>query len=558
MILKLKSLVPILFVAILTVTTQSCVNSDDYDFHKLSDKVDWTPNMIVPVGYGTYTLYYLLNQHEEDPNDRTIVLDADGLIHIQFLQDDVFNYNVADVLTFPTQSVINLSYSLPSFGVGIPYASIVGLGLSPQTDQIQVSTSGSTAITLYELDLNADIRFVLSNPLNTEVDLIVTIPNGTQGGTAINEIFTLPAFANNQVEILNLANLNLLFNTPYSTNNDVDITFEVVIKDNASHIITSSGNLGVNLEVQNIDFLLAQGDFGNQVIDIGSGTIDRDVDFWDKVEGDFLFTDPKISLHLENSVGVPFQINADITGYDMNGNSAALNADALQPAYPNTVSITNPFTIDPITETVVYNKDNSDIVDLMALPPSDRIDYTGNIALNPVGAVAPTPATPNLISSNSAIDVNIEIDIPLEFTADGIILRDTIDDIDISDSEKILNAAVVIVTENGYPLDVTIDKIFMTDAEYNVIDELTNNEVIDAASVFTSGDKIGEVDPSSIVEVSHEIKLNESQLENLNLTDNLIINASVITDNGAIPVKLMGDYELKFTISVQAEVDPTK
>jgi rRNA maturation endonuclease Nob1 len=552
MILKFKSLIPFLLASILALSTQSCFDGDDYDMDKLSEQVDWTPNMIVPAGYGTYTLWYLLNQHEADPADQTIVLDAEGFLHIKYLEEDIFTYNVADVLDFPAQSALNLSYSLPSFGVGIDYGLLPTF--SPQTDQIQITTGGSTAITLYELDLNANLRFLISNPLNKFVDLSVSIPNGTVGGAAINEVFNLDPNLPNQEKILNLADLNLLFNTPYTTNNDIDIVFNITVIDDGG-LVTSSGDLGINLEVQNIDFQLAQGDFGNQSILLDAGNIDMDVDFWDDIEGDYQFANPQISLQMENSVGVPFQINADIIGYASDGTSAALNPDALQPNYPNAVSATNPLAIDAITEIITYDKNNSDIVDLMALPPSDRLEYMGDITLNPVGAIAPTPTTPNLISNNSAIGVDIEIDIPLDFTANKLMLRDTIEDLDISDADKIMNAAVVIVTENGYPLDVMIDKIYFTDAAYNIIDEITDNEVIDAATVFTTGANIGEVDPSSIKEVEHQIKLTQTQIENLNKTENLIINASVSTSNGGVPVKLKGDYELKFTLSVQAQID---
>ncbi len=552
MIRKFKSLIPFLLASVLALSIQSCFDGDDYDFDKLSDQVDWTPNMIVPAGYGTYSLWYLLNQHEADPADQTIVLDAEGFLHIKYLEEDIFTYNVADVINFPTQTALDLSYSLPSLGVGIPHASLPTF--LPQTDQIQVITGGSTAITLYELDLNANLRFLLSNPLNKFVVLSVSIPNGKAGGTAINEVFTLDPGTPNQERILNLTDLNLGFNIPYTTNNDVDIVFNITVVDDGG-LVTSSGDLGINLEVQNIDFQLAQGDFGNQNILLDAGNIDMDVDFWDDIEGEYQFANPQISLHMENSVGVPFQINADIIGYASDGSSATLNPDALQPNYPQTVSVTNPLAIDAITEIITYDKNNSDIVDLMALPPSDRLEYTGNIALNPVGAIAPSPTTPNLISNNSAIGVDIEIDIPLDFTANKLMLRDTIDDLDISDADKIMNAAVVIVTENGYPLDVMIDKIYFTDAAYTVIDSISDENVIDAATVFTSGAKIGEVDPSSIKEVEHQIKLTQTQIVNLNKTKNLIINASVSTSNGGVPVKLMGDYELKFTLSVQAQID---
>ncbi len=545
MILKFRSFIPLLLSCIIAISTQSCFDGDDYDFDKLSEKVNWTPNMIVPLGYGTYSLWYLLNQHEANPADQTIVLDAEGMLHIKYMEEDIFSYNVDEVLNFPNQSAIDLSYSLPSFGAGLPYSAIAGLGLGTQTDQIQIIT-GTTGVKLYELDLDANIQLQLTNPLNTEVDITIAIPNGTQSGIPVNQTFTLAPGATNQVENLNLQGLNLLFNTPYTTNNDVDITFDIDIKDNGG-LITSNGNLAVNLTVQNINFILAQGDFGNQIIALESGNIDMGVDFWDDIEGDYQFADPRVNLYMDNSVGVPFQINADITGYAADGTMASLNPNPLQPNYPSTISEVN----TGITEIITYDKDNSDIVALMALPPSDRLEYFGNITLNPDGV----PATPNIISNSSAINVDIEIDVPLDFSATNLILRDTVNDIDISDADKIMNAAVVIVAENGYPLDVTIDKIYLTDAAYNVIDEITDNGIIDAATVFTSGDKLGEVDPSSIKEVEHQIQLTQSQIQNLNQTVNLIINASVSTENGGVPVKLKGDYELKFTISVQAQID---
>jgi len=552
MVLKLKSLIPLLLSCVLTISTQSCFDGDDYDFDKLSEKVDWTPNMIVPVGYGTYSLWYLLNQHETDTTNQTIALDTEGLLHIKYMEEDIFSYNIDEVLDFPNQSAIDLSYTLPNFTVGLPYSAIAGLNLDTQTYQIQIIT-GNTGVILYELDLDANIQFQLTNPLNTEVEITIAIPNGTQDGIAVNQTYTLDPNTT-QTENLSLAKLNLLFNTPYSTNNDIDITFDINILDNGS-LITGTGDLGVNLTVQNIDFILAQGDFGNQNITLDAGNFDMDVDFWDDIEGDYQFVNPSINLYMENSVGVPFQINADITGYSNTGTMASLNPAAQQPAYPQTVSATNPLTIDAITEIITYDTINSNIKALMALPPSDRLEYFGDIALNPIGATAPTQSSPNIISNNSAINVDIEIDVPLNFTAANLVLRDTVNDIDISDADKIMNAAVVIVSENGYPLDVSINKIYFTDANYNVIDSITDNGIIDAASVFTSGTAIGEVNPDSITEVEHQIQLTQSQIENLNLTENLIINAGVSTENDGVPVKLKGDYELKFTISVQAQID---
>lgn len=543
---RFKIIFSILFSGFLTVGIQSCFNGDDYDFDRLSDKVNWTPNMIAPVGYGTYSLWYLLNQHEANPADQTITLDAEGFLHIKYLEEGIFDYSVEKVLSFPDQNNLDFTYNLPDVSMGVPYSSIPQL--PQQTESIQIQTN-NLAIKLTELDLGAIIQFQLTNPLDTEIELSISLPSGTQNGIPVSETFTLPPHAVNHLEYLDLTNLHILFNTPYTSNNEFDITFDVTIADNGTGIITGTGDLGIKLLIQNIYFNMAQGDFGQQLINIGTGNIDMNVDFWDDIDGDYQFVDPKINLNLENSVGVPFQINANITGYSSNGSSTLLNPDALQPNYPSTLAEVS----SGITEIITYDKNNSNIVALMALPPSDRLEYFGSVALNP--NVVDIVNAPNIITKDSKIDVDIEIDVPLDFTATNLMLRDTINDLDINDADKIMNAAVVITAKNGYPLNVSIDKIYFTDALYNPIDSISDNDVIDAANVYTSGLQIGEVDESTIKEVSHEIQLTQSQIANLNKTKNFIINASVSTGNSGVPVKLKGEYELKFAISVQAQID---
>lgn len=546
MIFKSRFLIPLILCGLLVISTQSCIDSDDYDMDRLSDKVEWTPNMIAPVGYGTYTLWYLLNEHELDPNDQTIFLEGNNLV-IRHRENDIFTYAVDEVLDFPNQVSQNLAITLGTFP-GIPHSSIPTNPI-PFSETFSVD-AGNPDIILSNLQLNANIDFSLSNPLNTEVDLTVTFPGISENGTTVTRTFRVGANASNQPESITLSNATVNFKAPYTTSNEIDIDFSVYIRDNGT-TISGSGDLGINLTVQNIDFITASGDFGKQTINIGTGSIDLGVDFWDDVDGEYRFADPKIHVHLRNSVGVPFAINANITGYSSSGSTQNLNPDVLQPVnYPKTIADV----LDtPNEETITYDKNNSDIVDLMALPPSDRLDYFGNVSLNPDPVDISTQ--PNIVSNTSRIDADIEIEIPLEFTATNLTLKDTIDGVDINDADKVMNAAVVITAKNGYPLDVTVENIQLTDASYNVIDEIKDNEVIDAASVYTSGANVGVVDPNSIKEVSHEIKLTQSQIANLNKTENIIINAIVSTQNGGIPVKLKGDYELKFTISVQAQLD---
>lgn len=259
MIFKSRFLIPLILCGILAISTQSCIDSDDYDMDRLSDKVEWTPNMIAPVGYGTYTLWYLLNEHELDPNDQTIFLEGNNLV-IRHRENDIFTYAVDEVLDFPNQVSQNLAITLGTFP-GIPHSSIPTNPI-PFSETFSVD-AGNPDIILSNLQLNANIDFSLSNPLNTEVDLTVTFPGISENGTTVTRTFRVGANASNQPESITLSNATVNFKAPYTTSNEIDIDFSVYIRDNGGNI-SGSGDLGINLTVQNIDFITASGDFGKQ------------------------------------------------------------------------------------------------------------------------------------------------------------------------------------------------------------------------------------------------------------------------------------------------------
>ena len=279
--------------------------------------------------------------------------------------------------------------------------------------------------------------------------------------------------------------------------------------------------------------------------------MDMDVDFWDDITGDYTFADPRINMTFHNTVGVPLEVNANLTGYNTDGVAQDLHPTTpLVPDYPRTEA-----DIDAgVTSTKSYHKDNSSIVDLMALPPNDRITYEGSVNLNP-GADPVDMATPNIVKSGTSISVDMEIDIPMDFTATNLELRDTIDDIDISNSEKIKFGKLVIVTKNGLPLDVAIDKVYLTDAMYQKLDSVYDATIFSAAKVNDQG----EVDHALITEQSHEIEFSEKVLAKLDQTKNLIIKAHVSTatnaDNNKVPVKLRNTDQIEFKLAIQVKAD---
>ena len=126
----------------------------------------------------------------------------------------------------------------------------------------------------------------------------------------------------------------------------------------------------------------------------------------------------------------------------------------------------------------------------------------------------------------------------------------------IDDAEKMIKAAIIITSENGLPLDVKIENIFFTDADYTVLSTISDESIIKAAGVTATG----EVDASTITKEVSRIELTEDQIKSLNDTENIIIKAAMSTTNdGTNPyVKLKGTDKLKFSIAVNAQLDLSK
>ena len=78
-----------------------------------------------------------------------------------------------------------------------------------------------------------------------------------------------------------------------------------------------------------------------------------------------------------------------------------------------------------LSDTLGLNKDNSNIVDFLSLPPTGDISYQGTVTVNPQGD------EDNVIYSDGEIDLDAYVRIPFALSAEGLNYKDTLKDIDI-------------------------------------------------------------------------------------------------------------------------------
>ncbi|MCT4613339.1 MAG: hypothetical protein N4A49_00525 [Marinifilaceae bacterium] len=524
----------------------SCIESDDFDFDKVSDKIDWTPNMIIPISHGEFTLWDLIQQDESDEN---IVIDDKGLIHIQHKDDELFKLNnLDDFFTLENQ---NQNFSFPT---GMPNG-VTPLNAPQIIDVPPTSFNYSYDDADIKLDLlkfttRLDVR--LLNPFDKQLKLNLKIINSKDAsGNEFSTDIIFPAITESTQNI-DISELSLAFTSGDQIS--LDFKFEVM---GTGIISTNATQIAFEVAFNNNSLLLVEGYLGQKDIDFNKGDFEMDLDMWDNVDGTFKFADPKIDFYLVSGVGIPVAFNPVLNGYKKdNPTPVPLNAKSLVTDYPKSETEINN---GGIKQTLTIDKTTSDIVDLIALPPSEKITYEGSVKLNPNGNVDKDGnPVKNILTNKSKINLGMMLDVPMTLNAHELSLTDTIKDIDVEETEKIIEASLVIISENGLPLTVKINNIKLMSASNQLLSTIETNTILEAAPVFTDGDNKGYVDESKITKFEANIKLSQEQIKSLEDTDYALINAGISTTNSEDPnsfATVTNNTKLKFRIAVQAKMD---
>ena len=349
---------------------------------------------------------------------------------------------------------------------------------------------------------------------------------------------------------------------PLQAFNRLPVNYEVGIKSSGQMVTfdLTGDDVSFTYSVEDVDFYYVEGWLGQKVVDVEDEEFDfsEDIDdFYEKFSGEIRLTNPMVRLAYENSFGVPVRLNFNMTGYGDEGETVVLNppvidflapSDTLQPAFEGSAEV---------------NRDNSGIVDLIALPPQ-RIDFSGSANANPGG----TPAT-NFVKNTSYFLANLEVDIPLELQINNLEFTDTIplplffrnirvlksSESDPGDEnyvlDKLVNGYLDFTVENGFPLDLRFDFIFWDNVKDTLLHEFNDIVIMEPAPVNAEG-----IVPAGQKTVSTgEIDLTTEVIEKIKKANQVIVRARLSTsEGGTSPVKILSTYEIGFQARVRSSL----
>lgn len=323
--------------------------------------------------------------------------------------------------------------------------------------------------------------------------------------------------------------------------NRIPYSYTLTVNQTPGYInYASTDVIKVDMELSNLEFKSVTGDFGKRNVIISPGAFDIDVNMLNKMSGAFTLDNPSLTLAVRNSMGIPAAVTFDFVASDKNGNTVSLNPPVFD------IPLSPDVNAAAVTQNVVFNKQNSNIVNFVALPPTGRITYRGKVDLNAISTV--TPENPNFVDTDDMLGIDLLMELPLELQISNLLFKDTTR-ISGSDFDKVDTAELTLHANNGIPLDVELQLLFVDTISKQQYGASKVSKVLSAAQVSESG----MITP---VQASHTFSLDKTELESLRKANGLVFSGKVSSPaSGSKVARIYSDSKIEMNVVLKSKVN---
>ncbi len=366
---------------------------------------------------------------------------------------------------------------------------LMHLNMSSQTDDYKIRNI---------LFGNAAIPFTAESKFAENFELAINFPDATVGGSPLtNTNITLPTGSKSGV--FDLSNAKVFLGA-------VDTLTHNMLRVSVQPSITSSGKLvlfdssdfvKISVDPSAIELKYVDGYLGSRSFSLSDETISfPDLERFAK---GITLTNPKMTIRVKNSFGLPIQVNLELVAKNDKGATVDVDPDSMVFGFP---SIANAGTT--VSSTFSIDKDNSNIVPALALPPTEFM-VKGTAYINKEGFKGYN----DFVGDYSKLSLAFEADVPMSLMAKDILIQDTSNDVSstLDGAEAFEFLELKIKTVNGFPMDGTLDLIFV-DSAYNALDSVTNTTLIASGVPNSTGDVITATENNTSFLLSNSILQN--------------------------------------------------
>lgn len=454
----------------------------------------------------------------------TVLIDTSNALVISMVAHDLVVSEATAI--FPAQNLIDEDHE-----------TTYELSGGAELDQLKVST-GTLLITLEStIEQKSHFEFALpsahdayGNSISLSEDLPPAPPGGTSGLT----------------KSFNLSGYTFDLTGVSGTEHNTYFTHLVASIDSTGELVTISKNDSVHIDytLQGIVPGYVKGFLGQQILNIGPAT--TPFEGLKNIQGGTLGLEAAdISMTIKNGVGVPARINLyNLTSVNSStGKNVALTWTQLNVPLSIASATDNPFT--PSFTTFNLNNSNSNIKSLIDNLP-DSLKYSLDIFINPNGNVSNYH---DFAYDTSALDVDLNLSIPLSLVATNLTLQDTFDfslgtqeEGDPTIKEGIFN----LIADNGFPLSAS-SQLYFYDDELHFLDSLFTSSGTIAAGKLNDQCLVSEKTKTVLT-----IPVDEAKMNRLRSAKKVIVRSSFSTTSTSACnsyLKIYDDYVLDLKLT---------
>lgn len=353
-------------------------------------------------------------------------------------------------------------------------------------------------------------------------DITLRIPQFTKNGVAFQKTFTASGFPN--IDSLDMTGYHLT--TPKDS---IFITYDARKRPTGERVNLTNDGL---FQIKNFEFSYVKGFLGRDTFDVPEDTIKLDF-FKNLKRGEFKFLNPKLTVSLDNSFGVPVAAIMKV-GDVISSNGEHL---ALKSPLTNGVNINYP-KLNEVNQSkqtvVVFDKSNSNLADIVSFNPV-AIDYKIVGLMNPDA----TTKTVGFITDQSAFKLQVDLDLPIYATAKNFELTDT-SKFDVSSQKNITFTQFFVKIDNGMPVDLGLQAYFLS-SKGEVIDSLNK-----FGNVLIKGAPVGsDALPVSSQKTQFTVDIDSTRMNHIRNATQLVTRYKIATtNNGSVPVKVTAQQSI--------------
>ncbi|HWY36299.1 MAG TPA: hypothetical protein VNX68_16760, partial [Nitrosopumilaceae archaeon] len=298
-----------------------------------------------------------------------------------------------------------------------------------------------------------------------------------------------------------------------------------------------------------------QGYFGNQTIKVGPSTTVFDI--FNKIKaGNLNLNSANLQLKVINDFGIDMQakINSITSINSVTNNTVTMTGSPIAGSFNvnraiNTGIPSNP--IIPTTKILNLTNLNSNIVNFIDNLPSS-IGYSLSAQLNPFGNIS---GSNDFAYYGTSLTSILSVDIPLNFSATNITLKDTVK-IDFSNISRLNNVNygnLLLHADNSYPFSLNVQG-YLLDGNNHVVDSLFDNLHNTVASALLDiNNKVISANTSIL-----KIPINQDKLNKLRQSKKIYFTSKFNTANQPAHVQFYSNYKLDLLLTADINYSVNK